>query len=90
MVITFDTVHGSNSKKVAFFDSSHQNLSNDTYSFWLLGGLHFPIVFHCFGIDIIMTSFLVTWFSNLYILWNFEQTISLKSFNVVSCLWQVL
>ena len=37
-----------------------------------------------------MMSFLVTWFSNLHILWNFEWTISLPSFNSVDCLWQVL
>ena len=44
------------------------------------GGPDFPIVF---GNDIIMTSFLVTWFSNLHILWNFEWTINLPSFNFI-------
>ena len=47
-------------------------------------------LFHCLGNDIIMTPFLVTWFSNLHILCNFEWTISLPSFNSVGCLWQVL
>ena len=41
------------------------------------------LFFHCFGNDIIMTSFLVTWFSNLHILWDFGWTISLPSFNSV-------
>ena len=43
-----------------------------------------------FGNDIIMTSFLVTWFSNLHILWNFPKAIRLQSFNAVDCLDQVL
>ena len=33
-----------------------------------------------------MTSFLVTWFSNLQILWNLSKAISLQSFNAVDCL----
>ena len=37
-----------------------------------------------------MTSFLDTWFSNLLILWNLRQVISLQSFIAVSCLDQVL
>ena len=78
---------GSNSIKLTFLNSSHQNLSNDIYFVWFRRGLHFPIVF---GNDIIMTSFLATWFSNLHILWNFKQTISLQSFNAAGCLWQVL
>ena len=43
-----------------------------------------------FGNDIIMTSFLVTWFSNLPILWNLPKAISLKSFNAVDCADQIL
>ena len=50
-------------------DSSHQNLLIDTYLFWFRGGPHVSIVF---GNDIILTPFLVTWFSNLHILWNLE------------------
>ena len=38
-----------------------------------------------FGNDIIMMSFLVTWFSNLDILWNVPKAISLQSFNAVDC-----
>ena len=56
---------GSNSIKITFLNSSHQNLSNDRYFVWFRGGPHFPIVF---GNDIIMTSFLVTRLSNLHIL----------------------
>ena len=37
-----------------------------------------------------MMSFLVTWLSNLYILWNLRKAISLKSFNAVDCVGQVL
>ena len=37
-----------------------------------------------------MTSFLVTWFSNLHILWNLPKAIRLQSFNAVNCLGQVL
>ena len=37
-----------------------------------------------------MTSFLVTWSSNLYILWNLSKAISLQSFSSVDCLGQVL
>ena len=37
-----------------------------------------------------MTSFLVTWFSNLHILWNIPKAISLQSFNAVEFLGQVL
>ena len=37
-----------------------------------------------------MTSFVVTWFSNLHILWNLPKAISLQSFNSVDCLGQVL
>ena len=43
-----------------------------------------------FGNDIIMTSFLVTWFSNLHILWNFSKAIKLQISNAVDCLGQVL
>ena len=43
-----------------------------------------------FGNDIIMTSFLVTWFSNLHILWNLLKAISLQSFNSVDFLGHVL
>ena len=42
-------------------------------------------IFHCFGNDIIMTSFLLTWFSNLQILWNLPKTISLQSVSSVDC-----
>ena len=37
-----------------------------------------------------MTPFFVTGFSNLDILWNLGQDISLQSFNAVGCLGQVL
>ena len=37
-----------------------------------------------------MTSFLVTWFSNLHILWDLPKAISLQNFNAVGCLGQVL
>ena len=46
--------------------------------------------FIVFGNDIIMASFLVTWFSNLHILWNLPKAISLQSFSSVDCLAQVL
>ena len=65
---TFYTVD-SNLIKITFLDSSHQNLSTDVHFVGLRGGPHFSIVF---GNDIIMTSFLVTWFSNLHVLWNLE------------------
>ena len=35
-----------------------------------------------------MMSFLVTWFSNLHILWNLPKAISLQSFSAVDCLGQ--
>ena len=76
---------GLNSIKVTFLNSSHQNLSNDIYFVWFSWGSHFPIVPIVFGNDIIMTSFLVTRFLNLYILWNFKWTISLESFNAAGC-----
>ena len=47
----------------------------------------FSIVFRN---DIIMTSFLVKWFSNLHILWNLPKAIILQSFSAVDCLGQVL
>ena len=37
-----------------------------------------------------MMSFLVTWFSNLHILWNLPKAISLQSFSAVDSLGQVL
>ena len=37
-----------------------------------------------------MTSFLVTWSSDLHILWNLPKAISLQSFSSVDCLGQVL
>ena len=77
----------SNLIKLAFLDSSHQGLSNDILSDWFLGRSHFSIVF---GNDIVMTSFLVTWASNLYILWNLLTAISLQNVNAVGCLDQVL
>ena len=43
-----------------------------------------------FGNDIIVMSFLVTWFSNFHILWNLPKAISLQSFSAVNCLGQVL
>ena len=49
-----------------------------------------PLFSIVFGNDVIMTSFLVIWFSNLHILRNLEKNISLLSFNSVGCLWQVL
>ena len=70
MPITFDTV-AQNSIKVTFLDNFHQIVSNDIYFVWFHGGPHFPFSI-VFGNDIIMKSFLVTWFSNWHILWNFE------------------
>ena len=37
-----------------------------------------------------MTSFLVTWFSNLHILWNLPKAICLKKINAIDCEGQVL
>ena len=37
-----------------------------------------------------MTSFLVTWASNLHNLWNLLKAISLQTFSAVGCLDQVL
>ena len=37
-----------------------------------------------------MMSFLVTWSSNLHILWNLPKAISLQSFSSVDCVDQVL
>ena len=37
-----------------------------------------------------MTSFLITWFSNLHFLWNLPKAIALQSFSAVECLGQVL
>ena len=37
-----------------------------------------------------MTSFLVTWLSNLHILWNLPKAISLQSFSAADCLGQLL
>ena len=48
---------------------------------WFLGGSHFPIIF---GKDIIMTSFIVTWFFCL-LCGTYD---SLQSFNAVGCLGQ--
>ena len=39
-----------------------------------------------FGNDINMTSFLVTWSSDLHILWNLRKAISLQNFSSVDCL----
>ena len=47
-------------------------------------------IFHFFGNDIIMTSCLVTWSSNLHILWNLPRAISLQSLTYVDCLGKVL
>ena len=71
--------------KSYILDSSRQDLSNEFD--WFLGRPHFSIVS---GNDIIMTSFLVTWLSNLHILWNLPWAISLQSFNSVGCMGQVL
>ena len=73
--------------KRTFLDSSRQDLSSDIQFDWFGGCPHFSIVF---GNDIIMTSFLVTWFSNLHILWNLSRAINLQSFNAVGWLDQVL
>ena len=63
---------GSNSIKVTFLASSHQAFRK-IYILYYSAEVH---IFHCFSIvfgnDIIMTSFLVAWFSSLHILWNFE------------------
>ena len=48
---------------------------------------HFSIVF---GNYIILVSFLVTWFSNLHILWNLAKAISLQRFSSEDCPGQVL
>ena len=55
-----------------------------------LTGFSDVCIFIVFGNDIIMTSFLVTWSSNLHILWNFSKAISLQIFSSVYCLGQVL
>ena len=55
---------GSNSIKVTFLDSYHQNLCNNVYFVWFCEGPHLLIFYN----DIIMTSFRVTWFSNSHIL----------------------
>ena len=86
MLITFDTV-AQIQYKITFLNSSHENLSNDVYFFSFR---IFPLSSIVFGNDIIMTSFLVTWFSNLHNLYNSKWTISLQSFNAAGCLWQVL
>ena len=52
--------------------------------------MHVRIFSLFFGNDIILTSFLVTWLSNLRILWNLPKAISLESFSAVDCLDQVL
>ena len=54
---------------------------------WFLRRPHFSLFF---GNDIIMMSFLVTWFSNLHILWNLPRAIILQSFSPADCLGQVL
>ena len=56
------------------------------YFVWFRLGQHFPIVFHCFGNDIIMTSFVVKWFSNLHVSKNCKWTISLQSSSAADCL----
>ena len=53
----------------------------------ILGRPQFSIVF---GNGIIMTSFLVTLFLNLHILWTLLSAVSLKNFNAVNCLGHVL
>ena len=68
-------------------DTLRQDLSNDIQFDWFLGRLHFSIVFDNY---IIMTSFLVTRFSNLHILWNISKAINLQNFNDAGCLSQVL
>ena len=55
-----------------------------------LTGFSDVCIFIGFGFDIIMTSFLVTWSSNLHILWSLPKIISLQSFSYVHCLCQVL
>ena len=40
---------------------------NKKFASWFRGGPHFPIVSIVSGNDIIMMSFLITWFSNLHI-----------------------
>ena len=45
--------NGSNSIKVTFLNSFHQNLWNDIYFVWFRQDPHFPTVFHCF---LVMTS----------------------------------
>ena len=41
-----------------------------------------------FSLFLVMTSFLVTWSSNLHILWNLPKSISLQSFSSIDCLGQ--
>ena len=84
MCITF---HRFTQILLTFLDSSRQDFSNDIYFDWFVRRPHFSIVF---GKDIIMRSFLVTWFSNLHILWNLLKAISLQSFNAVDCLGKIL
>ena len=44
--------------------------------------------FIVFGNDIIMMSFLVTWSSNLHILWNLPNSIRMQTFSSIDCLAQ--
>ena len=55
-----------------------------------LTGFSDILIFIVLGNDIIMTLFLVTWFSNFHILWSLPKAISLQRFNAVHCLSQVL
>ena len=66
--------------------------------FWIALINTFRLIYNLFGfaevrispLFLVMTSFLVTWFSNSHILWDFEWTINLPSLSPVGCRWQVL
>ena len=89
-------------KTPKFHLNAHKHLTKSLkFTFWIalvktfrmicnltgfVGRPHFSIVF---SDDIIMTSFLVTWLSNLHILSNLPKTIRLQSFNALSCVGQL-
>ena len=86
MNTTFDIVAQIQLKKVHFWIALVNTFRIIYNLFYFRVGPHFSIV----SSVLVMTSFLVKWFSNLHILWNFEWTISLPNFNAVGCLCQVL
>ena len=76
----------SNLITLTFLDSSRQDLSNDNNLTGLSDICIFPLLWKCHHYDIVFCHM----FSNLLILWNSPQAISLQNFNAVDCLAQVL